>query len=187
VRSTVSHVLAAIFLVAGAIAAWAHPMPDSHLVLGIHETWVDLQAEIPLTDLSLATGLDFGSDPASAVGAKSAAIAGYIEDHIRVTDQAGAEWTVEIVDLSVASAEMDAGTYAELVVDMTLTPPAGAGLGSFILTYDAVVHQVLTHKVFVSVGQDSTGGEPVSVGVIRADVKDGSVPPFTIDLSTALR
>jgi hypothetical protein len=82
--------------------------------------------------------------------------------------------------------QTQSGPYQEITAHLRLTPPAGATTRQFVLHYDAVLHQVVTHKVFISLRQDWAGGRvgdaPMQVGVIAVDTATNRIAPFTLDL-----
>ena len=113
----------------------------------------------------------------------------YLSEHVHTLTPDGHPWQVSVDNLTVSNAAQTAtGTYQELVAQLTLTPPAGADARSFTLDYDAVIHQVVTHKALISVRQDwAIGlieGEPAEVGVIRLNPVDNTIAPLQVDRSS---
>ncbi|WP_045741726.1 HupE/UreJ family protein [Actinoplanes rectilineatus] len=164
-------------LLFGASPAAAHPMPHTVVLLDVHETSVTAHLEIPLSDLTLASGLDGGFGP-------------YLSEHIKPATPDGTPWTVTVGETTVGEAEQTStGPYQELDAEVTLTPPAGADIRHFTFGYDVVVHQVVTHTVLVSVREDwaagqlaENGGEAVQVGTIAIDNRTLTVPAMDVDL-----
>lgn len=169
-------------LLLGAPPAAAHPMPHSVVILDVHETSVTAHLEIPSADLAVASRADV-ADPA--------AMRAYLAGHVKATTTDGAAWTVAIGDTTLGAAEQtDTGPYQELDATVTLTPPAGADIRHFRFAYDAVVHQVVTHTVLVSVRQDWAAGrisegdsDTEQVGTIEIDNRTLTVPALDVDLS----
>src|SRR4051812_13035335 len=76
--------------------------------------------------------------------------------------------------------------YRELVVTLSLNPPPGAGTRAFVLHYDVVLHQVVTHSALVSIRYDwatgAVGERPVSVGTIAVDTRTSRINPLEVSL-----
>ncbi|MEU1182887.1 HupE/UreJ family protein [Streptomyces sp. NPDC005820] len=185
-------VTAALLLAAPPAAA--HPMPHSVLLLDVHETSVTAELQLPVGDFSRASGIALDdSTTAKQLSARSAAIRRYLAAHLHPTTGRGTAWTVTFGGPALGRAEQTStGTYRELTVRATLTPPAGGDPRRFVLDYDAIVHQVVTHTVMVSVRQDWATGrvaqegqaDATEVGVIRIDTRTMTVAPLTVDLES---
>ncbi|MGW0708809.1 HupE/UreJ family protein [Streptomyces sp. NPDC002643] len=178
-------------LLLAAPPAVAHPMPHSVLLLDVHETSVTAELELPVQDFATASGIDLTD--ATDAGGRSGAIRRYLAAHLRPTTVQGKAWTVTFGDITLTQAEQTStGPYRELTVQATLTAPSGGDTRHFILGYDAVVHQVVTHTALVSIGQDWAAGQvaeedqesATQVGLIRVDTRTMEVTPLTIDLET---
>ncbi|MET9080842.1 HupE/UreJ family protein [Streptomyces sp. NPDC004237] len=184
-------VTAALLLAAPPAAA--HPMPHSVLLLDVHETSVTAELELPLSDFSRASGIDLNDkSTAKQLVTRKPVIRRYLAAHLRPTTLQGGAWTVAFGDIALSQAEQTStGPYRELTVQATLTAPAGGDTRHFALGYDAVVHQVVTHTVLVSIRQDwaaghvgADAGSATQVGVIRVDTRTMKVMPLTINLET---
>ena len=110
----------------------------------------------------------------------------YLLDHFNVTSS-GTSWTVTIDDLSVGKAQQSSGgSGQELIAHARLIPPTAGDLRTFQLRYDAVVHQVITHVIRVSLRRDWSAGQigtTHQVGTIRVDPVTGKIPALTVDLA----
>lgn len=165
------------------------PHPSSVVLLDVHESSVEAEVQIPLSELGLALKKDLMGDPASVLEAHGAELRSYLPQHIRPSTPDGRSWSVRVDDLIVKGAEQTAtGPYQELVAHLTFVPPAGADTRVFTLEYDAVIHQVVTHRALVSVRQDWAGGvttdHPAEVGVVRVNPVDGTISPLEVDRSS---
>jgi len=181
-------VVAVLAVFAAPAATFAHPMPNSLLLLDVFHDRVEAQIHIPITDFGLATGFDFGADPSAFVAGHEPEIADYLLTHTAALAEDGTAWTVFVGDISVEQARTDAGLYAELGAELVLTPPPGITTTAFVLDYDAVIHQVVTHAILVSVRQDWMNGqvepgESTQIGVIQVNPVDGTIAPLSLDLS----
>ena len=169
-------------------AACAHPMPNSALLLDVHAGSVQAEVQLPLSELGLALKEDLLGDPEAVLAAHEAEFRAYLPQHVRLLTPGGDPFTARVDSVNVKGAEQTTtGPYQELVAHLSFTPPAGADARSFMLEYDAIIHQVVTHTALVSVRQDWAAGvtaeHPVQVGVVRMSPVDGSVAPLAIDRS----
>ena len=167
---------------------FAHPMANSIVLLEVHESTVQAEVQIPLSELGLAIKENLLGDPNAVVSTYGARLESYLTEHIQPLTPEGESWTVAVDGLSVKEAEQTAtGPYQELVARLTFTPPDGASTRTFTLEYDAVVHQVVTHKILVSIQQDWLNGvtpeHATEAEVIRLNPVDSTIAPLTIDLS----
>jgi HupE / UreJ protein len=164
-------------------------MPNSVLLLDVHEKTVQAELQIPLSELGLAIKEDLLGNPDTILSTYGTRLESYLIQHIKpVTNNE--PWTVQVDDLSIKAAEQTAtGRYQELVAKLTLTPPAGVSTSTFTLNYDSVIHQVVTHFILVSVRQDWANGliaehQSVEVGTIRINPVDGTIPALEVNLSS---
>lgn len=166
----------------------AHPMPTATMQLDLHADYVAAELALPLNELQLATGWKLVNNP-RALTQYGEPLRAYLARHLALTGPDGRAWTVEIGQPTLSAAQQTAtGPYQEFVVPARLTPPAGASVRDFTLGYDAIVREVRTHSVLVSVRRDwerglnnESGNENVEVGVIRADPRTGLVPLLPVN------
>lgn len=168
----------------------AHPMPNSAVLLTVHAHRIDAAVQIPLTELQPAFGHAVGDSSAGLVARLGPALRGYLAQHIKLQSPDGRYWTVAVGALGVQETQNPmTGPYHELTAQVQLLPPAGADVRQFVLRYDAVVHQVVTHKILISVRQDWAAGqvaddaEPTQVGVIALNVRNNVIPPLAVNLA----
>ncbi|MFD7711684.1 HupE/UreJ family protein [Streptomyces sp. NPDC059786] len=183
-------VLAALLLAAPPAAA--HPMPHSVVSLDVHAASVTAELDLPVTDFATASGIPLtDTTTAGQLSAYAPAVRRYLLAHLHPATTRGTAWSVTVGAMTLSRAEQTAsGAYRELTVRAALTPPAGGDPRRFVLDYDAVVHQVVTHTVLVSVRQDwatgrvaeDGGSTAASVGVISTDTRTMTVAPLTVDL-----
>ncbi|MFK0005275.1 HupE/UreJ family protein [Paenarthrobacter sp. NPDC090522] len=190
--AVVRSLAAALLILTGLLAlgttpASAHVLPNSTVELTIAEDHIDARVNIPLDDLSAASGINLGDGSAETVAARATDITAYLLAHFTPTSDTGQAWAVSEGGLTVTDAGSTAttGIYKALETTFTLTPPSGTDERSFNLGYDAVVHQVVTHIVLVSVASDWAGGAvdgAYQLGTIRLDTVTGTVPSLHVDL-----
>ena len=166
-------VLGLAWLLLGAGRARAHTMPFSVVLLDFHHDAVAADLILPLQELELGFKQPFLADPAGVVPKYGPALRQYLLAHIHPTAPDGRPWTVEIGNLFVKPGEPVPDLYAHL----TLPTQTGEPLSRFILNYDVIVHEVISHKAFVFVRNDWNDARfrptdqvppmPEAVGLIR--------------------
>lgn len=159
-------------------STFAHPMPNSVVALSILESSIRGEAKMPLAELESATGQHMPDEPF---------FRDYFERHIQaVSGQDKWNTTIESIDLTTDK-DPFVGKYREVIVRFTLIPPGIENWRKFTLNYDAIIHQVVTHKVIVFVTQDWRNGihEESSaqlLGIIRMDVPAEKIFPLEVSL-----
>ncbi|MEV5841336.1 HupE/UreJ family protein [Streptomyces sp. NPDC051985] len=177
-------------LLLGASPAAAHPMPHSVVQLDVYRSSVAARLELPVSDFSRASGIDLTGTTKAQLPSRAAAVRAYLLKHIHPTTTDGRAWRVSIGALSLSRTQQTStGPYRELTAKATFTPPAGADVRHFTFDYDAIVHQVVTHVILVTVRQDWAGGQvdgegTTQVGTIELDVRHMKVPPLKVDLGS---
>jgi hypothetical protein len=168
--------------------ALAHPMPHSVVLLTLHSHHISAELQIPLSELQAAIGMSVNDSSTQLLERLGPQLRAYLARHIRPKTTGGKQWLVRIRALKVHETQNAInGVYRELTAQLELTPPAGADIRKFIFDYDAVLHQVVTHKILVSVRQDWAAGKlsqeaPNQVGVIELDIVNNRILPLTVKL-----
>ncbi|TAE23005.1 MAG: HupE/UreJ family protein [Cytophagales bacterium] len=165
-------------------------MPNSVVLLRVHADRIEADVQIPLGELQSAFGHAVNDSSAGLINRLGPQLRAYLQQHIRAERSDGRPWHVVVAALSVQETQNALnGVYRELVAEVRLVPPTGADVRRFTFRYDAVVHQVVTHSVLVSVKQDWAGGVlpeavPANVGIIALDIPSNTIRPLIIDLKT---
>jgi len=168
--------------------AAAHPMPTSLVLLTVHAHRIDAEVQIPLNELQAAWGHAVDDSSAHLVERLGPALRSYLAQHIHPQSPNGQPWAVMVGELAVHETQNPInGLYRELTAQVQLVPPAGADVRQFTFAYDAVVHQVVTHKIMVAVRQDWARGQvadttQAQVGLIELDVPNNLIHPLLINL-----
>jgi hypothetical protein len=131
----------------------AHPMPESVVWIDTTASGMNLTVQLPLNRLEFAFGKTLSDWPASILPRYGDALAAYLLQHVGVRSDGGG-WQVLRPSLRV----VDAGGAAELQATFAVRAPAGADLRSPKLLYDAITHEVRTHRVQVFLRNDWEGG-----------------------------
>lgn len=167
--------------------SFAHPEPNSLALLDIHDTRVQMTLHIPLTELELSFGHAVSINPQTNLPRWQPDFEKYLLAHLRVRTLAQKPWAIQLNGVQLQRTErFQAGPVDELLVTLSLLPPSGASPRQFELDYDAILHQVVTHKLLVSVHSDWQSGvnsaEPTEVGVIKVDPATSQISPLHVDL-----
>ncbi len=182
VLAAVGVVIAGAATVFAAAPASAHVVPATTIQLDVHESDITPALTLPAAAPPTASGISIADavddDPATA-------IAGYLEAHMHLVSGDG-DWTVAVGDVAATDTEQwGTGAFPAVTATAVLTPPDAASLRSFTLDYDAIIHQVVTSDIYVTVHSDWAAGQVDSardLGTIRLDTVTGTVAPLTIDL-----
>jgi hypothetical protein len=146
--------LVATLLLAGSGAAWAHLTPNSEISLGFGRTMIAADIAVPLSELTYATNIDIRRGSAGLSSATQAVLTGYFRQHMAVQSPDGRLWNEQIGDITLSSD----GFSPDILLKVTLTPPAGAPLRRFDLHYSAVIDHIANHFVLLLVRTDSDSG-----------------------------
>ncbi|MBO0949838.1 HupE/UreJ family protein [Fibrella sp. HMF5405] len=163
-------------------------MPNSVVLLTVHADRIDADLQIPLNELQAAFGHAVNDSSAGLVARLGPQLTAYLLRHIHPRSASGRNWAVLAGTLAVHETQNAVnGTYRELTAQLQLVPPTGEAVRHFVFQYDVVLHQVMTHKILVSVRQDWARGQlaeqqPTQVGVIELDIVNNRIAPLTINL-----
>ncbi|AFK02073.1 hypothetical protein Emtol_0922 [Emticicia oligotrophica DSM 17448] len=167
----------------------AHPMPSTMVLLKVHEKNISGEIQLPLNELQAAIGMGVNDNSDKLVERLGDSLRIYLMQHIRPRTFDSKSWTVTLGNMRVIETKSRiSGDYKELVVEFAMAPPQHYDLRNFYFDYDAIVHQVITHKILVSLKQDWMQGIIAEdstfqqVGVIALDVPSGKIKPFQVSL-----
>ncbi|MCB0516313.1 MAG: HupE/UreJ family protein [Chitinophagales bacterium] len=164
-----------------------HPMPHSIISLDVSSKEVKAELKLPLNELQLAVPFDVTTNANSLLERSENELKEYILSHIQLKDEFGKLWNIQVKDFKLSEDKQTAtGKYQELTAYLLLTPPAGSDLRKFVLEYDAIIHQVVTHKIFVTLKKDWKSGkienDETPIGIIELDIANNRVNPINIQL-----
>ncbi len=182
-----------IFLAALALSLLAPPRLDAHqqpttiVLLDVTPKKIGMELQMPLSELELAFGHDVAQNPETAIERLRPQISEYLLAHIHPLTVEKQPWSVSVAEMRVETAEQtQSGQYQEITIHLDLAPPNGAGTRNFILDYDVIMHQVVSHKALVGVRSDwetgKTDAQPVTIGVIMVDTATTRIFPLEINL-----
>lgn len=168
---------------------FAHPMPNSMVILDIKPDGVAASIQLPLNELALAFHQPLHEHPEKIIAQYGDSLQIYLLQHIHPISSDNRVWEVTVRDMSIQSIPQSAsGAYHELIVQLWLQPPLGASSRVFSLKYDAIIHKVVTHSALVSIRQDWDNGLvdaelPTEIGTISLDIPTNTILPFNINMT----
>lgn len=169
---------------------FAHPSPNTLIFLDIKANGVAAELRLPVGELGMALNPSAPKTAEQLLGNFTDSLKTYLKAHITPLSIDGQKWAVEIGDISLENVKntQERGTLQDIIVKIWLTPPTGASGREFILNYDAVMHQVVTHNALVSIRQDWETGilseHPDEIGVIAVEPRNNQIFPLTISLKS---
>lgn len=157
----------ALLLIAAMIAApaaFTHPLPDSTIFLDVHRDEVVAELRLPAAQFEIGFGKPVPRTRAALSASLRRDIARYVADHLTASDRDGTAWCTEVRDVEIVS---EAGV-AHLYVTAALVPPSQVTPRNFVLRTDLVVHELLTHRLYVYLRRDwklkAASAEPFVLG-----------------------
>lgn len=165
---------------------FAHQSPTTLVFLDVKPESVAMELQMPLGELELAFGHDITQNTETLVTRLRPELQEYLTNHIRPTTR-NQPWSVTFAEMQVGAAEQtQSGPYQEITAHLILTPPAGVSPREFVLNYDVIMHQVVTHSALVAVRRDwetgKTGEQPNGIGLIKVDTASAQIYPLKINL-----
>lgn len=109
-----------VFIALNSVSAWAHPMPNSVVLLDLKSKGVSAELQLTLNELELAFG-SYVNDANSAtlVQRLGPALKAYLLKHIHPESDGHKLWTVTVDDMVVQPvAQSASGPYRELTVHL---------------------------------------------------------------------
>lgn len=165
----------------------AHQQPTTIVLLDVGPDKVAMELQIPLTELELAFGHGVAQNTDALVERLSPPLTDYLLAHVRPMTADNRPWSVAVSSMKVDAAEQtQSGPYQEIKIRLDLVPPVNANTRNFVLNYDLIMHQVVTHRALVGIRNDweagKTGDQPFTVGVIAVDTATAQIFPLEINL-----
>lgn len=161
--------------------AVAHPLPNSLVTVRPGFGRITFEIHTPAPDLAIAMRAD-----RSGTVTDVRTVGRYYLHHVALADGAGRSVPLRVTAAMLIDAtDPDVGGYSEWRV--SLASPVMSGTDSrYVLSYDAVIHQIPNHVAFVRIEAVRLGrtAGPRNVGVIRYDFATRSIEPIVIDLQT---
>ena len=161
----------------------AHPMPNSVVSLSVLQNSVYGEAKMPLVELESALGKSVDT----SLNVNTTFFKDYFFQHIKAVS-GNDSWATIIKDIhKIEETDLNIGNYQEVVVHFILKPSDSKDLRLFDFDYNAIVHQVVTHKILVFLKEDwmnglheESMGKPV--GIIETNFKTGKFQTLNINI-----
>jgi hypothetical protein len=153
--------------------AFAHPLPDSTIFLDVHRDEVGVELRLPAAQFEIGFGKPVPRTSAALSAGLQRDIARYVAGHLTAFDRDGTVWCTEVRDVEIViepgAGHSEAGA-AHLYVTAALVPPSPVTPRNFVLRTDLVVHELLTHRLYVYLRRDwklrAASVEPLVLGRI---------------------
>ena len=137
--------------------AFTHPLPDSTIFLDVGREQVEAELRLPAAQFEIGFGKPVPRTSEALSAALRRDIARYVADHLSASHRDGTVWCTEVRDVEIViepgAGHSDAGV-AHVYVTATLVPPSQATPRNFVLRTDLIVHELLTHRLFVYLRRD---------------------------------
>lgn len=159
----------------------AHPMPHSVMLFDVRKDGIKAELSLPLKEFQMVyPDIDLDKGYKTLIKRRGSWLDTYLLDHISIKDEKGKLWKIRIQSRRVSEDEqMLTGKYHELTYDLWLQPPVGSSPRNFTMNYDVIMHQLVTHKLFLKVSSDWYGGMTEEDST-NADLGILSVNPLTM-------
>lgn len=144
----------ALWLAIGMLGASAHPMPESRVWIDTRAGGLHLLLQLPLNRLEFAYGQPLVDQPATVLERHADGLARYLMQHVGARSGSHG-WQTLRPQLRVVGSD----GAAELEAEIDLRAPAGADPRHTQLLYDAITHEVRTHRVQVALRNDWAAGQ----------------------------
>lgn len=133
--------------------ASAHPMPESRVWIDTTPAGLELTLQLPLNRLEYGFGQDLADHASTLLAQYGDELSRYLLQHVGVRS-GGQDWQATPPRLEVIGTDAS----AELNAVIEWRAPAGLDARTPTLRYDAITHEVRTHRVLVSLRNDWAGG-----------------------------
>jgi hypothetical protein len=140
-----------LLVISPAPQASAHPLSTTAVRLDVGTDTVTATVELPLDELSIA--VDTRLTATSVLKAPQLAdLRTYVQRHMSATDANSQAWTTGVTGGRVAKVD----GVDNLVLQAVLAPRSGS-VGDLVLHYDAILSDLVSHRVFVSARYGDSG------------------------------
>ena len=149
--------------------AFAHSASTSSVFIDTHKPQIELEIYLPLDQLRLADESLFPSQSDDLKQVNFSALQDYMQTHVSITTQNSQPLTAQKVD-DFAIHEFDNVLF--MVMKMQFIKPDNFDTSGFSLHYNAILHRVVTHKIYVSYRNDmhevlKASQDIATIGLIR--------------------
>ena len=165
--------------------AFAHPLPDSTIFLDVGRQEVEAELRLPAAQFEIGFGKPVPRTREALSATLRRDIARYVADHLTASHRDGTVWCTEVRDVEIViepgAGHSEAGV-AHVYVTAALVPPSQTTPRNFVLRTDLVVHELLTHRLYVYLRRDwklrAVSAEPFILGRITYRTSDLAIDLF---------
>jgi hypothetical protein len=165
--------------------AFPHPLPDSTIFLDVGREQVEAELRLPAAQFEIGFGKPVPRTSEALSARLRRDIARYVADHLTASHRDGTAWCTEVRDVEIViepGAGHSGAGVAHVYVTAALVPPSQATPRNFVLRTDLVVHELLTHRLFVYLRRDwklrAVSFEPFVLGRITYRTNDLAIDLF---------
>lgn len=137
--------------------AFTHPLPDSTIFLDVDREQVVAELRLPAAQFEIGFGKPVPRTSEALSAALRRDIARYVAGHLAASHRDGRAWCTEVRDVKIViepGAEHSQAGVAHLYVTAALVPPSQPTPRNFVLRTDLIVHELLTHRLYVYLRRD---------------------------------
>lgn len=167
-------------------AGIAHPMPNSVVNFSFGENEIWLKVEVPIVELEAALQKDLSNNQDKILTDYRQEITTYFLQHVKIKSKDGRPQPLSISSMEIDKTAYDFGKYYELVLQLVCSTDSAFDNRDFILDYDAVIHQVVTHFALIKIHQDFENGitpeDSLTLSTIQLDIASNTIKPLSIQL-----
>jgi hypothetical protein len=165
------HGALAVLLLGATPFVRAHDAPPSVAYIDIGRSALDLELQLPLSELGTALMLPLAQVPDKVVPVTGPMIGRYVRDHLRVNTPGGTPYALNARSMAVRHTSSAGAMGSDwLTIQVRLEAPQNVSTAKFSLDDDIIVHDVAEHQVLVYVRRDFRNGligeKPVAIGLL---------------------
>jgi hypothetical protein len=164
-------------------------MPNTDISIRLDDKVVNLEIKIPVPEFVLALPKPQSVTAENITTNSREKVEDYFQEHLKILSKNNAAQAYKITSLKVEKAsDKFVGDYQEMILTIEVPVQDDFNPRDFLIDYDAVIHQVPNHFALVKITQDFNNGvftedKAVTVGVIRYDFSNNSVPPLIVNVT----
>lgn len=139
--------------------AYAHDVPPSIVMLDIGRDVLDIELQLPLSELGTALGLPLAANPGAVIPHYGFRIEQYIRNTLQVRRPDGRVYERHFDSLGIkATSNANWSSNDWLVVHASLQAPSGTSAETFALDYAVILQRVVSHEALIYVRRDIRNG-----------------------------
>lgn len=138
---------------------WAHDVPPSIVMLDLGRDVVDMELQLPVSELGTALSLPHAAHPDTVVPQYGARIEQYLQETLQLRSSDGRAYVRHIDSLAIRTTDNANWSGNDwLVVHARLQAPGGTSTEVFALDYAVILQRVVSHEALIYVRRDIRNG-----------------------------